>query len=68
MKCGQNGPTNAAQELPPSSRSIEVATNPSIERTFLGGHMKKVSLPPLTANLAAAILGICSAANLPKSS
>src|SRR5580700_1039289 len=26
--------------------------------TFLGEHMKKVSLPPLTANLAAAILGI----------
>jgi hypothetical protein len=30
----------------------------TLGRTFLGGHMKKVSLPPLTANLAAAILGI----------
>jgi hypothetical protein len=30
----------------------------SLERTFLGGHMKKGSLPALTANLAAAILGI----------
>ena len=38
---------------PPACRSCQ-----PLGRTFLGGHIKKVSLPPLTANLAVAILGI----------